>query len=357
MKLDNRLWMLSPRLVFGKPLFILRTVKHVLLRLIGKGKGLRGIEFAPHYACNFNCEHCYEKKFRETMHKPMTLKEQSWALGEALENGVLSITFVGGEVTIHPQLPELIRAAKPWKTYISIASNGWLLTEEKLAEFKALGVDKINMSLDSWDPVEHDTQRNKEGSHQRVMEAVDSCNRLGLAASLSMVVQRGSTQTEGFRKIVEFSLEKDIRLQFKLAVPMGEWEGRKDLLIDRRDRAVVDELMANNPRMTSCFSHGCQAMRGTVTISAYGDVMPCNCTHVTMGNLREEKLGDILDRGRKVDFFDGSYAGCLVSENMDFIDTILPRISGSEQYPAPYGEVFPELVNDPDAKKDKGDIS
>ncbi len=153
--------MLSPRLVCKKPLFILRTLRHLLMRALGRGRNLRGIEFAPHYACNFHCRHCYEKRFRETMHRPMTLKEQAWTLDEALENGVLSVTFVGGEVTIHPHLPELIRAARPWKTYISIASNGWLLTEEKLKELKSLGVDKVNMSLDSWDPAEHDAQRNR----------------------------------------------------------------------------------------------------------------------------------------------------------------------------------------------------
>ncbi|MDC0335727.1 radical SAM protein [Pseudodesulfovibrio sp.] len=337
--------MLSPRLIARKPLFFVRTVWQLIFRQFGKDKKINGIEFAPHYACNFKCAHCYEKKFRESKHKPMGIKEQSWILTEAIDAGVLSVTFVGGEAAIHPQLPELIKAAKPWKTYISIASNGWVMTEDKLVELQKLGVDKVNMSLDSWDPAEHDDQRQKAGSHRRVMEAVDICNRLGLAASLSMVVQRGSTQTEGFKKIVEYTLEKDIRLQFKLAVPMGEWEGRKDLLIDRRDRAVVDELMGKNPRMTSCFSRGCQAMRGTVTISAYGDVMPCNCNHVSMGNLREERFVDILDRGRQVSYFDASYRGCLVSENMDYIETILPRISGSEQYPAPYAEVFPELAD------------
>lgn len=84
-------------------------------------------------------------------------------------------------------------------------------------------------------------------------------------------------------------------------------------------------------------------MRATATVTPHGDVMPCNCTHVSMGNLCDDSLETILGRGRKVGWFDGQYPGCLVSENMEFIETVLPRINKSSKYPAPYQEVFSEI--------------
>lgn len=311
---------------------------------------LTGIEFAPHYECNFRCAHCYEKAFRDNGRPILPPKEQAALLGRLVKNGILSITFLGGEATIHPHLDDLIRAAQPEQTYISIASNGWTLNRERIEHYKKLGVDKINLSLDSWVPEEHDAMRNKDGAYAKVLRAVDLCRELGLAASLSMVVQNGSTRTQGFWDIVNYALGKRVRLQLKLAVPVGEWEGRMDKLISRRDRAVVDDLLRKHPMVTACFTRGCRAMRATATVTASGEVMPCNCIHVAMGNLCEEPMETILARGAKVPWFDGQYPGCLVSENKDFITDVLPRIAATSSYPARFAEVFPEFDHTKEAR-------
>lgn len=347
LKLNNRISLVTPALIRRKPRFLLKAAGKLLARKFFHADGLWGVELAPHYACNFHCKHCYEKKFRETENRLLTLQEQKRIIQECLDHGILGFTFVGGEAAIHPDLPELIQACEPSKTYLSLASNAWILSEERIKRFYAMGIDKINISIDSWNPEEHDANRQKRGSHKRVFDAIDRCKRIGMMVSLSMVVFRDSTRTEGFQKTIDYALDNRVRLQFKVAVPLGSWQGRQDKLITKEDRDTLIRLHKKYPLFTSCsFSGGCPALQRVVTITAYGDVMPCNCIHISFGNLRQESLTSILEKGRKNRFFNTNYDGCLSGEHMEFIEGPLAKTYNADPYPPGDDEIFGRHGND-----------
>ena len=104
------------------------------------------------YACNMSCGFCFAT-FLDTRESGRALeKEQALEVVDGLCHANFGkINFAGGEPTLAPHLPDLIRAAKLHGRTTSIVTNGSRLTEEWLDEL-APYLDIIALSIDSVDP-------------------------------------------------------------------------------------------------------------------------------------------------------------------------------------------------------------
>jgi radical S-adenosyl methionine domain-containing protein 2 len=96
--------------------------------------------------CNLTCTYCYAT-FRDV---PSTLSEaEGLAVLNALaEAGTEKVTFVGGEPTLCPHLPSLIRRAKELGLVTMLVTNGTKLTgayRDQLAPF----LDWVSLSIDA----------------------------------------------------------------------------------------------------------------------------------------------------------------------------------------------------------------
>ncbi|MBF0439227.1 MAG: radical SAM protein [Magnetococcales bacterium] len=312
----------NPHLLVRKPLFLVRVTWRLLGLKLCKTNPLTGINFASHYQCNFNCQHCYEQAFRKkTIKTRLTLEEKKRILSECIRMGVVNVTFVGGEATIDPDLEELIRACSPWKTYIAIATNGFTLTSDRIKNYKKLGIDKFCFSIDSMDPAEHDRNRGRSGSHERVLQAIRDAKKLGIDVSVQYVVYKDSTRRSDFHQVVDYAVQQGIRLQFKPMIPFGGLDQQQDLLITPEDSDAMLALHQQNPMLIrDSYGGGCPAFQGTITINPYGEVQPCNAVPVSFGNLKQQSLQEILRKGRSISFFNGRYDGCPPAEDLGFIN-------------------------------------
>ena len=346
-KLNNRLVLVTPRLLQKKPLFLLRYAWRTLFPPTDLRRPIRSVLFHTHYKCNLSCSHCYERGFTRTDEKPLTLEEKKQAIAELLRLGALSFDFVSGETRLSDELPELVRACRPERTYITLASNGWGITEEEIRRYLAMGIDKINFSLDSADPTEHDAQRGKEGVHASVMNAMRLCEKVGMDYHFTMFIYRDYTRTENFQKLVDYAIANRIRVAFKAAVPLGAWQGKHENLISEYDVKRMLELHRQYPFLkrdnygNRC--GGCPAIDEVITVTAYGDVLPCNTLHISLGNLRRESLADILLKARHIDYFKKSFDGCPPAEDLSFIENHLSKTYNAPSYPVRAEEVFEEL--------------
>ena len=347
-KLNNRLLLVTPRLIMKKPLFLARVLIRILRQRLFKKKQLRSILFHSHYKCNLNCTHCYEKQFHKTNEKLLTLEEKKKVIADCLKLGVISFDFVSGESVLDPDLPELLKACRYSRTYITLATNGYGFTEEKIKNLLDIGVDKLNISLDSWYPEEHDEIRGRKGVHEQALKTLELCRKVGMGHHVTIFVYKNSTKTEGFKKLIEYAVENRIRVALKLAIPLGAWEGKHDNLITEDDRNTIIELHEKYPFVKTCHfgnrSGGCPAMDEVITITAYGDVLPCNGIHISLGNVRREKIQVILDRGKKIDYFKGGFHGCPPAEDMTFIESYLSKTYKADPYPVRAEEIFEELI-------------
>lgn len=335
--------LITSRLIRKKPLFLLRVIKRLLYEKTSKKQTLWSVLFATHYKCVLNCKHCYEKSFLRTNEKPMTTDEKKKVLKSCVKYGILTYDFIGGETFLDKDFPELIKSCSPWKSHIAVSTNGFILDEDKIKYYQELGVDKLNISVDSWLEEEHDTNRGMKGAHKKAFQAIDICKKIDMNLSINYVIYNGTTRTESFKKMVEYAVVNRIKLTFIAAVPLGRCENKNDILITEDDKKTMKywhneySFLARNCIDKCGF---CPAFRRLFAISAYGDVMPCDFIHISYGNLKKESLEVILKRAIRTELFGEKYNGCIPAEDKGFIDKYLPRMYVADPYPIKIEEIF-----------------
>lgn len=313
---------------------------------VKKGESIAILQFQYDYTCNFRCEHCCITKLRgKKGDRCFTIADVRELSRQADEMGLAHIVITGGEPLVFPDFDEIVKAIDPQKFYITSDTNGWFLDAERAKHLKSIGVDKIQLSLDSLSAAEHDEFRHKEGSHERAVRAIDASLDAGLNIILATVVTRQRVRSEEFIEFLEFAKKKGVAVFVTYAKPVGDWEGNFDVLVTRDDMDYMREL----EKKYNVFTHltpsygiemGCIAVKRMVSITKYGDVMPCPYIHSSLGNFFKEPLKDIIERGLNIRFFGKYVDTCLIAEDRNFIQEYdVKRIYG-RALPVPCSEVF-----------------
>lgn len=313
---------------------------------VKNGESIAILQFQYDYACNFRCQHCDITRLRvKNTDRFFTNDDVKELSRQADEMGLAHIVITGGEPLVFPDFDDIVKAIDPRKFYITSDTNGWFLDEKKAKHLKCIGVDKIQLSLDSLLPAEHDDFRRKAGSHQRAVRAIDASLNAGLDIILATVVTKQRVRSSEFIEFLEFAKKKGVGVFVTYAKPVGEWEGNYSVLITRDDMDYLRGL----EKKYNVFTHltpsyglnlGCIAVKRMVSITKYGDIMPCPYIHVSLGNFFKEPLKDIIERGMKIKFFGKHIDTCLIAEDREFISEYeVKRIYG-KPLPVPYNEVF-----------------
>ena len=77
----------------------------------------------------------------------------------------------------------------------------------------------MNVSLDSFDPTEHDEFRGKRGAWHKTMSGIQEARRNGLNVQMNTTVSKMNLYTPGFAGIIEFCIANRILLNLVLAAP------------------------------------------------------------------------------------------------------------------------------------------
>ncbi|WP_448382082.1 radical SAM/SPASM domain-containing protein [Desulfosoma sp.] len=313
-----------------------------------RGQSIAIIQFQYNYTCNLRCQHCSVKPFQGasekrsfTVHDVRNLSRQADALGLA------RFVITGGEPLVFRDFDDLVAAIDPEKFYINCDTNGWLLDNEKAKHLRRLGVDRIQLSLDSLDPEEHDRFRGRHGSHARAMRAVDAALNADLAIFVQTVVTKQRLHSDEFIEFIRYFNHRGIGVFVTYAKPVGAWEGHYEVMIDQNDM----EYMRHLEKQYNVFTHltpayglnmGCIAVKGMVSVTQYGDVLPCPYIHISIGNVFNEPLKNILERGLSIKYFGERVNTCLIAEDRDFIMKYIAGRVYRRPVPVPYSEVFTE---------------
>jgi MoaA/NifB/PqqE/SkfB family radical SAM enzyme len=314
-----------------------------------RGESIAIVHLQYNYACNFRCEHCSIKnlQYKPTNKRKLTPNDIKNISKQADELGLARWVITGGEPLIFPDLDELVAAIDPTKFYINCDTNGWNLNKEKAKHLKEIGIDRIQLSLDSLDEQAHDEFRNMPGSFKRTLEAIDIAKNVGLDIIIMTVVTKQRLYSDEFVKFLEFLNNKNVGVFVSYAKPVGAWEGHFDSMINAEDKVYMRMLEQKHhvfTHLTPGFGRdlGCIALKGIFTITQYGDVMPCQYIFTSIGNVLEEPLKDIIDRGMKIKHFGEWTDVCWIAEDKQFVnDYVVKNIYGKEQ-PVPSDKVFSE---------------
>ena len=314
---------------------------------IERGESIAIIQFQYDYRCNFRCEHCSVKRFQgEKGGRHFTLPDVAELARQADEMGLANFVITGGEPLVFPDFDQLVEAIDPSRFYLVSDTNGWLLDDRKAKHLKAIGVDKIQLSLDSLNAAEHDAFRHAPGSHARALRAIDAALDAGLNIILSTVVTHQRIRSDEFIEYLEFAKSKGVGTFVTYAKPVGSWEGNYDVLVTRDDMRFMNEL----EKKYDVFTHltpsygmdlGCIAVKRMISVTKYGDVMPCPYIHVSLGNFFDEPLKKIVERGMNIRHFGRHVDTCLIAESRPFIRKYIEPTYGRE-LPVPWNDIFHE---------------
>jgi MoaA/NifB/PqqE/SkfB family radical SAM enzyme len=116
--------------------------------------------------CNLNCGHCYAES------SPSRVGEQHLAsdlyikiIADAAQLGCQRIQFIGGEPTLHNDLPRFLRAAQSARIpHIEVFTNGTRLSDKLIEVFRETGT-QVSISFYSEEPEVHDAITQRRGSH------------------------------------------------------------------------------------------------------------------------------------------------------------------------------------------------
>ncbi|MFH1414798.1 MAG: radical SAM protein [Elusimicrobiota bacterium] len=104
----------------------------------------------PTTRCNLSCPGCYRvSKLAYDTDRDMSLEEMKVYIDDVVKlRNTSCISFLGGEPLLHSQLNDAIAYVKQAGLNVGVYSNGLLMDEQKLAEFRDLGVSYVFLHVD-----------------------------------------------------------------------------------------------------------------------------------------------------------------------------------------------------------------
>jgi radical SAM protein with 4Fe4S-binding SPASM domain len=97
--------------------------------------------------------------------------------------------FSGGEPLMRKDLPELARYAIAQGMRAVISTNGTLITAEKAAVFREIGLSYVGVSLDGMKAT-HDRFRGKAGAFEAAMTGIRICRDAGIKVGVRFTINR-----------------------------------------------------------------------------------------------------------------------------------------------------------------------
>jgi cyclic pyranopterin phosphate synthase len=150
----------------------------------------------------------------------LTNEELLLVLRAAAKAGFRKIRLTGGEPTLRQDLVELIRQIKaiPGIEHIAMTTNALRL--RKLAgPLKEAGLDRVNISIDSLDPVKF-RQMTRGGNLDEVWAGIEAANEVGLTPiKLNAVVVRGMNDDEVVQ-LAALTIERKWEFRFIEVMPL-----------------------------------------------------------------------------------------------------------------------------------------
>ncbi len=290
------------------------------------------------HKCNLSCKHCYSEsgKIRE---EELTTVQAKAVVDQLADAGVTALAFSGGEPLTRKDFFEVARHAADRGLYISLATNGTLLTKENVQKLKQAKVNYVDISIDGATAKTHDGFRGVAGAFDKAIEGLKNCVEADLCVCIATTATK--MNLEEMPAIIdlaeEIGAERFTNFNF---VPTGRGKEHfdQDLSPEERERLMrylmarmskgckttilttapqlarvgvqcqaaggTGEVVMSMAHMQTVkvtkkavpladFIGGCGAGRLYCSLSPQGDVHPCVFFPVTVGNLKKENFGEV----------------------------------------------------------------
>lgn len=323
-----------------KPILIWRSFFFFFLKLLNK-PAIRGMDVAVTYHCNMRCRHCNIAGQIDPDRPEITSRDIIRAVRQLQKMGGFYVTFTGGEPLLAIDKIEAVIAAIGKKSMLyQLQTNGLLLDDTMCGHLKQIGIDNIQISFDDC----HETHNWDEVI--RIKQAqLAMLRKWGFDVIFTWLAAHETMAGRQLHDIIHFSNSNRVKIGLNFAVPQGRWEGRRNKLLTVMDSFAVRKISATNRHLyidlqNNLFHFGCPAFSERLHINAYGDVQPCTFFQISFGNIRQQALKDIREKGLGTKPFSEYPDHCPPAENPYYIEKIL-SVSSTTRFPIHYLDFFP----------------
>jgi len=185
------------------------------------------------YLCNIQCKFCFYKDIPHVDIRDKIYQQLDWALSYGIKDWDIS----GGEPPLLPYWFQLLKDMKALGfRNIACITNGYKFADERfLMNSLGSGLKELLFSLHGPEDEIHDSMTGVKGSFNKIMQAIDNANNLGVKIRINTVVTKDNyIWVEHIAEVVNrikpvafnflpFRLEntasKENALQYKDAVP------------------------------------------------------------------------------------------------------------------------------------------
>ena len=166
--------------------------------------------------CNYRCTYCMPKEGIPLKSHRDILSYESIALiaSCAARMGFTKIRLTGGEPLVKRNIESLVRMISLSGKYreITMTTNGSLLTDTKAQQLKDNGLTRINISLDTLDPVRF-TELTRGGNINDVLTGIEAANKAGLFPIKINMIIFAQTKPEELDIMRSFCADNGLTLQ------------------------------------------------------------------------------------------------------------------------------------------------
>ena len=295
------------------------------------------IVFELTQACNQCCRFCYNywRDGSTPLPPPDPGQARKTLLKLLSQAEVGTLSFSGGEPLLLRNIHDLALAARFRGCKVNVLTNGTLLDEAALLNFKNIGIGAIQIPILASDPAVHEYLTNLPGSWEKATGALRRVAALMPRGAFAVLVVT-AVNAPGIPGTLEHIYGLGVRNVMVNRFNLGGMGLRNsgELLLDaetlRRAFADVEAFAVSHPDMhfvsgvctplcvmdPSPFPHikftwcSTDFSRRPVTVSYGGDVRFCNHSPYVLGNIFQRPIVEILTDPANVERYSGVPGRC-----------------------------------------------
>jgi len=276
------------------------------------------------YRCPLRCGYCSNPI--DWAKRKSELDTETWlrVFREAEDLGVVGLNLTGGEPIVRRDLEELIAGARKLDLYTNLITSGIPLSRERLAKFRAAGLDNVQVSVQDVSAKASDRIAGLR-SFEKKLEVCGWVKELGMPLTLNVVLHRDNLgHVAGIVELAE-RLKAD-RLELANTQYLGWALLNRRALLPTRDqveeaRAVAAaarkrllgtmEVLFVTPDYYAEFPKSCMDGWGRrfIVVSPDGLVLPCHVAHTLPGlkfdNVKQTSLAAVWSDSPGLNAFRG----------------------------------------------------
>lgn len=221
--------------------------------------------------CQLSCVHCYAESGPQGTHGSMAVDDWRRVIDDGAALGVRMVQFIGGEPTLHPDLPCLVEHVLDQCVAVEVFTNLLRVTPRMWDIFARPGV-RLATSYYTDDAGQHETITKRPGSHAHTTANIVEAVRRSIPLRVGLIDITDDQRTEQARRHL---------------AALGVTNVGTDQL--RQVGRGVREQRPGVSQLCGACAHG------KVAVAPNGDVWPCVFARwLSLGNVRMVRLAEIL---------------------------------------------------------------